>query len=230
MIENGVKAIILAAGKGTRMKSELPKVLHQIYSKPILAYVLDMLGESGLNGENYLVVGHGADKVEEYVNKNYSNLKCVLQSEQKGTGDAVNRVYPLLKDFKGLVLVICGDTPLITSDTIKEFIEYHKSTNSLLTVMSAIFENPTNYGRIVRDENKNVKAIVEEKDATQEQKQIKEINAGVYCIDWSKVSDAFLSLTNNNAQGEYYLTDIVDWAVKQNLKVQAYPIKDNSEV
>ena len=230
MFESGVKAIILAAGKGTRMKSELPKVLHQLYGKPILAYVLDMLSLSGLNDENYLVVGHGAEKVEEYVNKNYSNLKCVLQSEQKGTGDAVNRVYPLLKGYSGTVLVVCGDTPLITAETIKAFIEHHKTTNSALTVMSAIFDNPTNYGRIVRDGNNNVKAIVEEKDATSDQKQIKEINAGVYCIDWAKVSDAFLSLTNNNAQGEYYLTDIVDWAVKQNLKVQAYPIKENSEV
>lgn len=230
MTDNGVKAIILAAGKGTRMKSDLPKVLHQIYSKPILAYVLDMLSEAGLNDENYLVVGHGADKVEEFALSHYSNLKCVLQSEQKGTGDAVNRVYPFLKDYKGLVVVVCGDTPLITSQTVKEFVDYHKATNSALTVMSAIFDNPHNYGRIVRDETGNVRAIVEEKDASPEQKQLKEINAGVYCIDWEKVSDAFLSLTSNNAQGEYYLTDIVSWAVKQNLKVQAYPIKDNNEV
>lgn len=224
------RAIILAAGKGTRMKSELPKVLHPIFNKPLLGFVLDAINASGLVDESYVIVGHKAELVEDFVSKNYKSAKCILQEPQLGTGDAVNKAYKDLENFDGNVIILCGDAPLITPETIKEFVKAHNEANATLTVMSAIFDNPTNYGRIVRNENGYLAAIVEEKDASQEQKAIKEINAGIYCLNWQKIKPAFKNLKCNNAQGEYYLTDIVSWAVKEGLKAQSFILKNNEEI
>lgn len=225
-----IKSIILAAGKGTRMKSDMPKVLHTIFDKTLVGYVIDAVNNTGLADENFVIVGHQAERVEEYINKNYDNAKCVLQSPQLGTGHAVSMALPYLKDFDGEVIILCGDTPLITSETIKEFVEYHRENKSDLTVMSAIFENPTNYGRIIRNQDGSLNSIVEEKDATPEQKAVKEINAGIYCINWAKIKPAFNELTSNNAQGEYYLTDIIKWGNEKNLSVNAYTLKNNEEI
>ena len=225
-----VKSIILAAGKGTRMKSDMPKVLHTIFEKTLLGYVIDAINNTGIADENFVIVGHQAERVEEYINKNYDNAKCVLQSPQLGTGHAVSMALPYLKDFDGEVIILCGDTPLITSETIKEFVEAHRNLKSDITVMSAIFENPTNYGRIIRNSNNTLNSIVEEKDATLEQKAVKEINAGIYCLNWAKIKPAFSQLKTNNAQGEYYLTDIIKWGNEQNLSVNAYTLKDNEEI
>ena len=225
-----VKSIILAAGKGTRMKSDMPKVLHTIFEKTLLGYVIDAVNNTGIADENFVIVGHQAERVEEYINKNYDNAKCVLQSPQLGTGHAVSMALPYLKNFDGEVIILCGDTPLITSETIKEFVEYHRENKSDLTVMSAIFENPTNYGRIIRNQDGSLNSIVEEKDATPEQKAVKEINAGIYCINWAKIKPAFNELTSNNAQGEYYLTDIIKWGNEKNLSVNAYTLKNNEEI
>ncbi|MBQ9244703.1 bifunctional N-acetylglucosamine-1-phosphate uridyltransferase/glucosamine-1-phosphate acetyltransferase [bacterium] len=230
MLNKKVKSIVLAAGKGTRMKSNLPKVLHTIFNKPLLGYVLDAVNGIGNIDDNYVIVGHEAELVEKYVTSNYDNAKCILQAPQLGTGDAVNKAAPYISGFDGYVIVVCGDTPLITSETLKNFIEFHDNNSADLTVMSAIFENPKNYGRIIRDRNKKFVAIVEEKDATPEQKAVKEINAGIYCITWNKISEALKNLKNNNAQGEYYLTDIVKWAVAQNLNVQSYILDNNEEI
>ena len=225
-----VKSIILAAGKGTRMKSDMPKVLHTIFEKTLLGYVIDAVNNTGIADENFVIVGHQAERVEEYINKNYDNAKCVLQSPQLGTGHAVSMALPYLKDFDGEVIILCGDTPLITSETIKEFVEAHRNLKSDITVMSAIFENPTNYGRIIRNSNNTLNSIVEEKDATLEQKAVKEINAGIYCLNWAKIKPAFSQLKTNNAQGEYYLTDIIKWGNEQNLSVNAYTLKYNEEI
>lgn len=225
-----IKSIILAAGKGTRMKSDTPKVLHTIFDKTLVGYVIDAVNNTGLADENFVIVGHQAERVEEYINENYDNAKCVLQSPQLGTGHAVSMALPYLKDFDGEVIILCGDTPLITSETIKEFVEYHRENQSDLTVMSAIFENPTNYGRIIRNQDGSLNSIVEEKDATPEQKAVKEINAGIYCINWAKIKPAFNELTSNNAQGEYYLTDIIKWGNEKNLSVNAYTLKNNEEI
>lgn len=225
-----IKSIILAAGKGTRMKSDTPKVLHTIFDKTLVGYVIDAVNNTGVADENFVIVGHQAERVEEYINKNYDNAKCVLQSPQLGTGHAVSMALPYLKDFDGEVIILCGDTPLITSETIKEFVEYHRKNKSDLTVMSAIFENPTNYGRIIRNQDGSLNSIVEEKDATPEQKAVKEINAGIYCINWAKIKPAFNELTSNNAQGEYYLTDIIKWGNEKNLSVNAYTLKNNEEI
>ena len=225
-----VKSIILAAGKGTRMKSDMPKVLHTIFEKTLLGYVIDAVNNTGIVDENFVIVGHQAERVEEYINKNYDNAKCVLQSPQLGTGHAVSMAVPYLNDFDGEVIILCGDTPLITSNTLKEFVEAHRNLKSDITVMSAIFENPTNYGRIIRNSNNTLNSIVEEKDATLEQKAVKEINAGIYCLNWAKIKPAFSQLKTNNAQGEYYLTDIIKWGNEQNLSVNAYTLKDNEEI
>ena len=225
-----IKSIILAAGKGTRMKSDMPKVLHTIFDKPLVGYVIDAASNTGLVDENYIIVGHQAELVEEYINNNYKNSKCLLQTPQLGTGHAVSMALPYLKEFEGEVIILCGDTPLITSETLKEFINFHKEKTSDITVMSAYFDNPANYGRIIRNQDGSVNSIVEEKDANKEQKAVKEINAGIYCINWGKVKSAFSELKNNNAQGEYYLTDIVKWGNTNNLSVNAYTLSDNEEI
>lgn len=225
-----LKSIILAAGKGTRMKSEKPKVLHEIFNKSLLGYVIEAVNNTGLADENIIIVGHQAEKVKEYIELNYKNAKTVLQSPQLGTGHAVSMALPSLKDFEGEVVILCGDTPLITSETVKEFVEFHRSEKSDLTVMSAVFDNPANYGRIIRNPDGTLNSIVEEKDATAEQKEIKEVNAGIYCLNWAKIKPAFNDLKTNNAQGEYYLTDIIRWSVNNNLKTNAFILKNNEEI
>lgn len=224
-----INTVILAAGKGTRMKSETPKVLHEIFGKPLLGYVLDAVNKTGLIEKSFVIVGHKAEEVTEFVEKNYKNASTVLQNPQLGTGHAVSMVCPQLDNFSGDVLILCGDTPLITEDTLNKFIDYHKNQNSDLTVMSAVFENPANYGRIVRDGEK-LASIVEEKDASPAQKKIREINAGIYILNWEKIKPAFSQLTSNNAQGEYYLTDIISWGVKSNLNINAYVLENNEEI
>ena len=228
-MERNVKSIILAAGKGTRMKSETPKVLHKIFNKELLGYVIDEVNKTGEVSQNYVIVGHKAEEVENFVKKNYENAKCLLQSPQLGTGHAAYQAFEDLKGFEGEVIILNGDIPLLTTETLKKFIENHRKNNAALSVLSAVFEDPYNYGRIIRDENGNLRAIVEEKDATPEQKAVKEINIGVYLLDWAKISPAFLSLDSNNAQGEYYLTDIVKWAISQGLKAQSYVLENNEE-
>ena len=221
-----MKAIILAAGKGTRMKSETPKVLHKIMNKTLLGYVLDNINAE----ESFVIVGHHAEEVENFVNKNYQNAKTVLQEPQLGTGHAVSMACPYLNDYNGEVIILCGDTPLIRKETLNKFVKYHNEQNSDITVMSTIFDDPTNYGRIVRENDNSLKCIVEEKDATSEQKLIKEVNAGIYCLNWNKVKEAFSQLKSNNAQGEYYLTDIIEWGKNKNLKVNAYVMENNEEI
>ena len=224
-----IKAVILAAGKGTRMKSQnTPKVLHEIMGKTLLGYVLDNV--KNFVSEEFVIVGHHAQDVETFVKNNYKNAKTVLQTPQLGTGHAVSMVCPSLENYDGLVLILCGDTPLVREETLKKFVEYHKSNNSDLTVMSTIFEDPTNYGRIIRESDNSLKCIVEEKDATLDQKAVKEVNAGIYCLNWGKIKSAFGQLKSNNAQGEYYLTDIISWGKAQKLNVNAYILEDSDEI
>lgn len=224
-----IKAVILAAGKGTRMKSETtPKVLHQIMGKTLLGYVLDNV--KNFVSEEYVIVGHHAQEVENFVKSNYENAKTVLQSPQLGTGHAVSMVCPDLQNYDGLVLILCGDTPLVQEETLKKFVEYHKSQNSDITVMSTLFDNPTGYGRIIREQDNSLRCIVEEKDANPEQKAVKEVNAGIYCLNWGKIKDAFGQLKSNNAQGEYYLTDIISWGKTKALKVNAYILENSDEI
>jgi len=225
-----IKAIILGAGKGTRMKSSKPKVLHEIFSKPLISWVLDSINNLKYKAETIAVIGCGADLVENYLSKNHPDTKIALQKEQLGTGHAVACAMPLISNFDGDVIITCGDTPLLKTETLDELIKFHRENSSDLTVMTTKFENPFGYGRIVRDINNNVSRIVEQKDATEDEKKINEVNTGVYCLNWTKIKTAFSELKNNNSQGEYYLTDIIQWANNNKLKVLGYVADDNNEI
>ena len=226
-MKNEIKAVILAAGKGTRMKSNTSKVLHKIFGKSVLGYVLD--SSKNIVSESFVIVGHHAKEVTAFVEKNYSSAKTVLQSPQLGTGHAVSMACPYLENFDGQVIILNGDLPLMTEESIKKFIEYHNSKNSDLTIMSTILDDPANYGRIIREKDDSLKCIVEAKDASPEEISVKEINVGVYLLNWGKIKSAFSQLTTNNAQGEYYLTDIISWGKKNNLNVHAYILENSDE-
>jgi len=234
MNNTNIKSIILAAGKGTRMKSSIPKVLHSVLGKTLLERVINSVLEISSIDEIFTIVGHQSEKVTDFIKETYKdssrNITAIKQEPQLGTGDAVFKAYNSLKFFKGTVIILCGDTPLLTSETLYKFIDFHQQNKAALTVLSAIFDDPQNYGRIIRNSDNGVQKIVEEKDANPQEKQVKEVNAGVYCIEWEQISPAFFELTTNNKQGEYYLTDIVDWSVKKNFKVQAYTLEDNDEI
>lgn len=229
-MEKEIRAIVLGAGKGTRMKSNLPKVLHQIFAKPLLGWVLDSINKLPYENESIVVIGHGAHDVEDYLNTNYKYVKTTLQKEQLGTGHAVAQAIPMLHGYRGTLIITCGDTPLLTTKTLHNLIRYHEENDSDLTVMTTMFDDPTGYGRIIRSTKDEVMRIVEQKDATDEQKEIKEVNTGVYCLNWAKIRKAFSELKNNNAQGEYYLTDIVKWARVNQYKVLGYVAKDSDEI
>ena len=197
--------VILAAGKGTRMKSKLPKVLHKVGGHPMLEHVMDAAEAAGCR-DNVVVIGHGAELVRKLVG---NRARIALQAEQLGTGHAVLQAADTLKDFTGTVMILCGDTPLLEAAELRKFYEEHVQSGAAATVMSAIMEEPYGYGRILRDENGDVAGIVEQKDATEEQKQIKEINTGNSCVEAPLLFEVLKTLGNNNAQGEYYLTDVL---------------------
>ena len=198
-------AVILAAGKGTRMKSKLPKVLHKVGGHPMLEHVMDAVEAAGCR-DNVVVIGHGAELVRELVG---DRARIALQAEQLGTGHAVLQAADTLKDFTGTVMILCGDTPLLEADELEKFYAEHVKSGAAATVMSALMDEPFGYGRILRDANGDVAGIVEQKDASEEQKQIKEINTGNYCVEAPLLFEVLRTLGNDNAQGEYYLTDVL---------------------
>ena len=198
-------AVILAAGKGTRMKSKLPKVLHKVGGHPMLEHVMDAAVAAGCR-DNVVVIGHGAELVRELVG---DRARIALQAEQLGTGHAVLQAADTLKDFTGTVMILCGDTPLLEAEELQKFYAEHVKSGAAATVMSALMDDPFGYGRILRDANGDVAGIVEQKDASEEQKQIKEINTGNYCVEAPLLFEVLRTLGNNNAQGEYYLTDVL---------------------
>lgn len=221
--------IILAAGKGTRMKSDKIKILHQIAGKTIIKHVISTL--AGLNSKVINVIGHQRDKVQaELAELEGIDLNYVVQAEQLGTGHAVKQAENFIANYSGPVLILNGDTPLLRKESIMELIKTHRENNSDLTVMSAFFEKADGYGRILKDEQGKLKAVVEEKDADQKTKKIKEINSGVYCLDSELLLDFFNDMDNNNAQNEYYLTDIIKFAVKKNKNLNTYTISDSNEI
>jgi bifunctional UDP-N-acetylglucosamine pyrophosphorylase/glucosamine-1-phosphate N-acetyltransferase len=220
-----LKTLILAAGKGTRMKSEMPKVIHKVNGVPMISKIIDVL--SKLNPEeNILILGHKKEEVLKVVGE---NCDYVLQTEQLGTGHAVIQAKEKLQDYDGDVMVLCGDTPLLKESTLKSLYEYHKESNAVTTILTSIYENPFGYGRIVK-ENGLVKAIVEEKEASEEIKKIKEVNAGVYCFNSKELFKALDKINNNNEKGEYYLTDVIGIQVAEDKKVQSFVLEDNLEI
>ncbi|MEW5821482.1 MAG: bifunctional UDP-N-acetylglucosamine diphosphorylase/glucosamine-1-phosphate N-acetyltransferase GlmU [Cyanobacteriota bacterium] len=230
MSGKNIKSVLLAAGKGTRMKSKYPKVLHEILGKTLIERVLTAI--NFIKQEDiYVILGHKAESVKEFLkNNNYENINCLLQEPQLGTGHAVFQVFNDFINFDGTVIILCGDTPLLRNETIDLFLEKHIASGSDLSILSAELENPANYGRIIRGMEGTVIKIVEEKDASQAERKIKEINSGVYCIEWQKIAPAFLELNTSNSQGEYYLTDIVEWATNKELIVNAHNIALEDEI
>ena len=218
-------SVILAAGQGTRMKSKLYKVLHPILGKPMIEYVLEAL-QAIKTDRMVTIVGHGAEKVKETVG-NRSDF--VLQEEQLGTAHAVMQAEALLGGKQGTTLVVCGDTPLITEETFEQLFSFHEKEGAKATILTTKVENPTGYGRIIRNESGDVERIVEEKDATKAEKQVKEINTGTYCFDNELLFQALKQVNNNNAQGEYYLPDVIEILQKQGEKIAAFVTEDNEE-
>lgn len=202
-----VAVVILAAGLGTRMKSQKAKVLHEILGRPMIAYVVDTARV--IAGTNVvLVVGHQAEEVRTIVSKQ-AEVKYALQAEQLGTGHAVMCALPTLPDSAQHVVVLCGDVPLLRGETLQWFVHEHCAHQRTLSVLAMQITNPTGYGRIVQDESGNVLGIVEEADASPAQKAIQLVNTGIYCIDRHFLMTALQEIRSDNAQGEYYLTDIV---------------------
>ena len=199
-----METLILAAGKGTRMKSKMPKVLHKVGGKPMLQHVIDSAKKAGSTRE-VAVIGAGA----ELVKKNISGVEFVLQEEQLGTGHAVLSAKENFAGSEGTVLILCGDTPLLTSELLKNFVAAHESSDCAGTVMTAKMPDATGYGRIIYAQDGTLQKIVEDKDATDDEKKILEVNAGVYCFDVQKLFDALEKVGNDNAQGEYYLPDVL---------------------
>lgn len=217
-------AIVLAAGKGTRMKSLKPKVVHEVLYKPMINHVVDELKLMGVD-ETIVVVGHEAAQVEAIVD----GVTFVYQTEQLGTGHAVLQAKDILKGKKGMTLVLNGDAPLVRKETLQGLIDFHQNNHNQATVMSADCDVSTHYGRVVKVDGQ-VKGIVEFKDLLDSQKDITEMNTGEYCFDNQALFDALEKVTNQNAQNEYYLTDVIGIMNEKNLKVDAYKIDDFNEV
>lgn len=226
---DGIAAIVIAAGKGTRMKSNLAKVLHSVGGEPMVCWPVATAREAGA-GEIVLVVGHQAQDVQECF-AGQAGIAFALQEEQLGTGHAVACAVNLLHGFRGTVMILCGDVPLIRVDTLRAMLAFHKERKAVVSVLTTQLDNPFGYGRVVKcGKDGRVLHIVEEKDADAEQKSIAEINAGIYCADSEFLFDAVKNLTNENAQKEYYLTDIVKIAADQGSLCVAYQTQDAVEV
>ena len=221
-------SVILAAGKGTRMKSDLVKVLHPLLGVPMLSYSIEL----SLNGikaaKTVVVIGHQADRIREKFKDD--RIHFVLQKEQLGTGHAVLQAFPLIESFHGTVLILCGDVPLVKTETLRSFMDTFWRNESVLSVLTAVVENPFGYGRILRSQAGWLERIVEEKDASEEEKLIREINTGIFCVKAPFLVDGLKEIGQENAQGEYYLTDLVEIGRKRGLRCSAHMVADPAEV
>jgi bifunctional UDP-N-acetylglucosamine pyrophosphorylase / glucosamine-1-phosphate N-acetyltransferase len=218
-------AIILAAGQGTRMKSKLYKVLHPVCGKPMVQHVIDQVNQLQIE-DIVTVIGHGAEKVQEQLG---DSCKYALQEQQLGTAHAVMQAESVLSAKSGTTLVICGDTPLIKAETMKELIALHEQSQAKATILTAYADNPAGYGRVLRGEGGLVEKIVEHKDATEEERYVKEINTGTYCFDNQALFSALKKVSNENVQGEYYLPDVIEILKEEGEVVTAFQSSDFEE-
>ena len=211
-------AVILAAGKGTRMKSKLYKVLHPVLGKPMVEHVVDQLDQIGVSRQ-IVIVGHGAEAVQDTLG---TRVEYAVQEQQLGTGHAVQMAEAELAGKAGATLVVCGDTPLLTAETLEALLAHHEAQQAKVTVLTAIADDATGYGRVVRGEDGNVTKVVEHKDASETELAINEINTGTYVFDNELLFDALKQVGNNNAQGEYYLPDVISIAKEAGEVVAAH--------
>ncbi len=218
--------IILAAGQGTRMKSDIAKVLHEINGRPMIHFVIDLALDLG-SERTVLVIGHQKKKVEEMC-KDYP-VDYAIQEKQMGTAHAVLMTDHLLHDYEHDVLILSGDVPLLTHGTLKSLIETHQQSGAIATLLTSQLEDPTGYGRIIRDTNGHVIKIVEHKDANLQELAINEINVGIYIFNAKPLYQALKQVKNDNAQGEYYLPDVVKMYVDSGIKVIALLTPDFDE-
>ncbi|MFH1458583.1 MAG: NTP transferase domain-containing protein [Candidatus Omnitrophota bacterium] len=225
MIKNNLAVIILAAGKSTRMKSETPKVLHPICGRPMIGFVLDLVRELKIRPV-IVVLGHKHKEVGKHLP---DGIKIAVQKKLLGTADAVRTALPHLKNFKGSVLVLYADNPLLKKETISKLLRHHTENKLDATLLTAHLEKPFGYGRVLRDKYASVSGIVEEKDADVVQKDIREINTGIMCFKQKSLADALKHVTRNNLKKEYYLTDIIGLLYKKGLLVDALKLQDVQE-
>ena len=225
--KRALRTLILAAGKGTRMKSELAKVLHPLCGKPLLAYSIEVARALG-SEEVVVVIGHQA----ELIRRDFGDqgLIFVEQRKQVGTGHAVLQARDVFHNYQGAVLILCGDVPLLKPATVEALIVSHLQEKAAVTVLTTIPADPAGYGRIVKEEGDAVLRIVEERDATETERRIREINTGIYCVDAGFLFDAVGRITNENVQREYYLTDIVEITRKDGRPVRSCLAPDPTEV
>ncbi|MBN1380810.1 MAG: NTP transferase domain-containing protein [Deltaproteobacteria bacterium] len=224
---NALSTIILAAGKGTRMKSDLAKVLHQLGGRPLISYSIDLAHQIG-SEKICAVIGHQADAVRRVVKDRA--VIFVEQRELLGTGHAVMQARDIFDGYEGTILILCGDVPLLSLATTQALIETHRREKAHITVMTVVLQDPGSYGRIVKDASGAICRIVEAKDATEEEKKIGEINTGIYCVECNTLFDAVSQIGNTNVQKEYYLTDIIEIAIQKRLKVQSFLAVEPIEV
>ncbi|MEN8136299.1 MAG: sugar phosphate nucleotidyltransferase [Thermodesulfobacteriota bacterium] len=222
-----IKAIVLAAGKGTRMKSKKAKVMHEVFFAPMLQHVLNAITPLTLQG-TVVVTGHQAETIEESLAG--FNVAFARQEQQNGTAHAVLAAEDLFSDFAGTVLILCGDTPLVQSETLQAMLTAHSSSKAILTVMTTKMADPANYGRIITDDQGNLLRIVEEKDASAVEKEINEINAGIYCVDGTFLFKGLRGIGSDNRQGEFYLTDLIEIARSDGFAINRHVCADPDEV
>jgi bifunctional UDP-N-acetylglucosamine pyrophosphorylase/glucosamine-1-phosphate N-acetyltransferase len=223
-----VTTVILAAGKGTRMKSDRVKVLHPLLGLPMLSYTIDLSLNEIKSEKTIVVVGHQADQIKRRFQD--PQIHFVLQEQQLGTGHAVLQAVPFFQTSAGTVLILCGDVPLVKGETLRTFMQHFWGNQSTLSVLTTMVENPFGYGRILRSPEGWLEKIVEEKDAREEEKRIKEINTGIYCVGTSFLIEGLKEIGKENAQGEYYLTDLVEIAGERSLRCSAHRVADPVEV
>lgn len=221
-----IMAIVIAAGKGTRMKSKNSKLVQKIYGKEIVKRAYENVKKAGVE-DVIVVVGHQKEQVMQVLGE---NVKYVEQKEMLGTGHAVMQATELLKGRKGKILAVYGDVPLLRPETLKKLLDRSIEKNEAATMLTAIYENPKGYGRVIRNQEGNVEAIVEELDATEEQRKIQEINAGIYCFDIPELLNALTQIKPSKVKGEYYLTDVIEIMAEKGLTIGAVVVEDNSEI
>lgn len=221
-MSNEIIGIILAAGKSTRMKDNLIKVLYKLNNKPIISRIVSSAKDAGIDRQ-IVIIGHQGEAVRKTLGENFEYIE---QKEQLGTGHALLQVVPSLTDYDGHLLVLVGDAPFITSKILRELIDYHLSMDADATILTGYLDDPSSYGRIVREKNGKVERIVEFKDATCEEREIKEVNSAIYCFKAKSILPLLSLIDNDNMKGEYLLTDVIKISYKKGLKICAYCSKE----